>query len=393
MLTNIRRCAGIALACAGLFGCGDSVPTSGLPEGACSNPLSAPVLTLVDSVILAENDTLFLGSPAATFTLDVAGQYFIPDRGNNRVLQYSAAGAMVRTFGRQGSGPGEFRGLGNAVMVTMGRVWQDDYARKRINLFDTSGSFVEAVPYQGRLSGLKAAGSSAWAGLLDASRSLGVAEIDANNPADSLAASMVSLPLAYSRFPMLSYWDHTSVLVTGDTLVIAFGGVEYLVRYQRSGTPIDTVWVPTCRRQGSPEEIVAQAFGSMPRNAEEQARVAEMQLKISGLMGSWRLSDGRILVWYQDPSQDSSGVFLSRAFLSVLSPDLQRACVDAQVYGPGSGKAVLAVHNDQVHLLDQVVLHRESKSVVQTVIRKYSIDTDQCRWLGTSAPRSPPGMR
>ena len=69
------------------------MPTSGLPEGACSNPLSAPVLTLVDSVILAENDTLFLGSPAATFTLDVAGQYFIPDRGNNRCLLYTSDAA------------------------------------------------------------------------------------------------------------------------------------------------------------------------------------------------------------------------------------------------------------------------------------------------------------
>lgn len=393
MSTSLRRWISSACVILGVSGCSDNLPITLASEAVCSDPRSAPVLALRDSVILAESDSIYLGNPAATFTLDERGQYFIPDRGNNRILQFSASGALVRTFGRRGSGPGEFGGLGNAIMVARGRVWQNDYTRNRISVFDTTGTFMRTVHHQGRLSGLKGAGGTAWAGLLVGSRMPGVAGFDTEQPPDSLLASMISLPDAYARFPMLSYWDHTSVLDGGETLLVAFGGVEYLVRYERSGTPIDTVWVPACRRQGSPEEIVAQAFRAMARTAEEQARVQDMQLKISGLLGSWRLSDGRILVWYQDPRNGPGGTFLSRAYLSVLSPDLRRACVDAELSGPGSDKAILSVHNDQVHLLDQVILPGESRNSVQSVIRRYSVVTDDCLWVGTGAPWPHAGVR
>jgi len=350
-------------------------------------------LTLVDTVMLAESDSVYLGRPAAAFTLDADGQYFIPDRGNTRILQFSTAGSLIRTYGRRGSGPGEFSELGNAIMVTRGRVWQDDYMRRRISVSDTTGRFVRTIRYQGRLSGLKAAGSTGWAGLLDARRTFAVAVFDTDQPPDSLVASMISLPAAYDQYSRLAHWDHTSVLARGDTLVVAFGGVDYLVRYDKAGTPIDTAWVPACRRQGSPEGILAQAFRSMPRTAEQQARVMELELQISGLHGLWRLTDGRILVWYQDVRNGPNRSYLSRAYLSVLSPDLRRACVDAELSGPGSEKAILAVHNDQVHLLDQVEVPDVSRSAVRSVIRRYRIDTDQCRWVGTGAPWPHEGVR
>lgn len=383
------RLASIVMTCVGATGCGDKLPVIATLEAACADTRSAPLLTLVDTVVLAESDTIYLGSPAATFTLDGAGHYFIPDRGNNRVLQFSNTGALVRTFGRQGSGPGEFRGLGNAVMVAGGRLWQSDYVQRRISLFNTSGASLGDVPFDGRLSSLKLSDQGAWAGITDASLGLAVTRFDPTRTPDSLVPTMITLPSVYDEFPVLRYWDHTSVVAWNDTLVVAFGGVEYVVRYKDNGSPIDTAWVPACRRQGSPPDILAQGFRSTPRTAEEQSRAEEIQTKISGLLGMWRFSDGQILVWYQDPRKDSSGLYRSRAYLSVLSPDLQRACVDAELAGSGSERAILAVQDDYVHLLDQVVGDRGAGSEVRSVVRRYSIDTSQCKWLATSRPVIP----
>lgn len=81
----------------------------------CGDRPGLPVLTLVDSVVLAESDAEYLANPAAGFLVDTGGQLLIPDAGANRVRVYQADGSLERVIGRSGSGPGNFEEPGASV--------------------------------------------------------------------------------------------------------------------------------------------------------------------------------------------------------------------------------------------------------------------------------------
>lgn len=371
----------------GVWGCGNSSGSDAAHQPAvCGDPRTAPQLALVDTVVLAESDSAYLGNPAATFTSDGTGRLYVPDMGNNRLLRFSPDGELERVFGRPGRGPGEFTGIGYAALVEPGRVWQSDYRQRRISLFDTTGRPIREIPVQGRLSSLHQSGATIWAGLTDHGTGFAVARIDATVLADSLRATMIAIPREYDEYPVLSSWDDVRIAAWADTLVLAFGGVDYLVRYDASGTPMDTAWVPACRRQGSPREILERGFKTRARSAAEQDAMDQIVTRISGLLGMWRLSDGHFLVWYQDPRWEPGRILRSTAYLSVLSPDLSRACVDARLSAPGSGRTHLTMADDQVLLLDQVVVQQGASPQVRSVVRRYSIDIGACEWLETTKP-------
>lgn len=373
----------------GVWACNDQPVGNANQSAACADPLSAPQLALVDSVLLAESDSVYLGNPAATFTSDAAGRIYIPDMGNNRLLIFGPDGALHRVVGAPGRGPGEFTGIGYAALVEADRIWQSDYRQRRVSLFDSTGRYMRDIALRGRLSSLYRSGGTIWAGITDHASGLAVARMDPTAIVDSLRPTLVTLPSQYDEYPVLSSWDDIRIAGWADTLVVAFGGVDYLVRYDTSGVPRDTAWVPSCRRQGSPPEILERGFRARPRSAEEQEAMDQIVTRISGLLGMWRLSDGQFLVWYQDPRWETGRILRSTAYLSVLSPDLSRACVDAQLSAPGSGRTHLAMADDQVLLLDQVVSGRGPSPEVRSVVRRYRIDTTRCKWLATSRPGAP----
>ncbi len=72
------------------------------------------------------------------------GELFVCDGyGNARVHRFSSTGELLLSWGRPGSGPGEFR-LPHAVWVTgSGRVLVADRENDRIQVFDAEGGFRE----------------------------------------------------------------------------------------------------------------------------------------------------------------------------------------------------------------------------------------------------------
>lgn len=347
-------------------------------------------LSAADSVVLAEEDTAFVGMPGASITVGIAGEWYIPDASQNRVLVFSPSGSLIRILGRQGQGPGEFSGVGPFGVAVDSLVLIPDFGGRRLNVYHATGAAIGSIPYDGYLARLGRDRSTVWLGLLDLGNRRALLSVSAERlrhpeAIQPLVASLVATPAQYREYPRLLDFSDVAVAATGDTLVYGFGGLSFLVRTVLGATTSDTVVVPTCGRRGSPLAAVGDLLKRRPRTPEEDLSVSEQTAAaLSALLNIWRLETGEYLIWYQDPVIESRGRILKGvAFLSILSPDLRRACVDARIEAPGIGRPRLGLAGDTVLVLDQVV-SAAAPDRATTVVRKYPLDRSTCQWVSTA---------
>ena len=72
------------------------------------------------------------------------GSIFVSDGyGNSRVAKYSKSGTYVTAWGKKGTGEGEFNIPHSIVIDSRDRVYVGDRENHRIQIFDTSGRFLE----------------------------------------------------------------------------------------------------------------------------------------------------------------------------------------------------------------------------------------------------------
>ena len=83
-------------------------------------------------------------SSDASVTLGPNGQIFVIEFNGDRVTVFSGDGDFVRSFGRLGEGPGEFRRPTAMAWDGMGRLWVADFDG-RYHVFDATGTFRKTV--------------------------------------------------------------------------------------------------------------------------------------------------------------------------------------------------------------------------------------------------------
>jgi len=72
------------------------------------------------------------------------GEIFVADGyGNHRVHKFSSDGQLLLSWGRQGTGPGEFALVHNIWIDKSGRVLVNDDENHRIQIFNSEGDFLE----------------------------------------------------------------------------------------------------------------------------------------------------------------------------------------------------------------------------------------------------------
>ena len=92
------------------------------------------------------------------------GEVYVLDSGNHRVKVFAAAdGRFLRSFGSEGSGPGEFQQLAVRMDVGNGIVAVMD-AGRRLHSFRPSGEFIETMTLGQMLPAGSMAGEFRWAG-------------------------------------------------------------------------------------------------------------------------------------------------------------------------------------------------------------------------------------
>ena len=84
-----------------------------------------------------------------------SGDIFVTDGHgkNDRVVKFSKDGRFIKTWGRHGSGPGEFDQPHDiSIGGSQGRVYVADRSNDRVQIFDQNGSFIAAWKQFGRPS-------------------------------------------------------------------------------------------------------------------------------------------------------------------------------------------------------------------------------------------------
>lgn len=96
--------------------------------------------------------------PAAFFRVfptsigvDSLGNLYVLDAGNFSIAVFDRGGRHLRSFGREGEGPGELGFPSDLAVTPTGEVAVYDFARRALVLFDAAGSFTGTFPLPGPL--------------------------------------------------------------------------------------------------------------------------------------------------------------------------------------------------------------------------------------------------
>ena len=109
--------------------------TPGVP-GNGPNSFNAPA-----DVVVADNGDFFVADGHADDT-------------NNRIVKFSSDGKFIKSWGKTGYGPGEFRTLHGLAIDARGRLFAADRSNNRVQIFDQEGNHLATWTQFGRPSGI-----------------------------------------------------------------------------------------------------------------------------------------------------------------------------------------------------------------------------------------------
>jgi streptogramin lyase len=114
--------------------------------GVAGNPPDA--LTEPTSVLVAPNGDIFITEGHSGQNVDA------PPNTVARVSRFTQDGKFIGSFGKLGSGPGEFRTPHDIAMDSLGRLYVADRGNMRIQILDQNGGFITEWKQFGRPSGV-----------------------------------------------------------------------------------------------------------------------------------------------------------------------------------------------------------------------------------------------
>ncbi len=127
---------------------------------ACSEPTAAPGTHIDELAVLSLDEEVRIGSfddPVTGFSRigDVwvapDGEVWVAETQADEIRVYSSDGELLRTYGRSGDGPGEFRSIYDFGLVG-DTLWVSDSGHRRTTLFSLDGDVLETVTAQVEVS-------------------------------------------------------------------------------------------------------------------------------------------------------------------------------------------------------------------------------------------------
>ena len=248
-----------------------------------------------------------------------AGNYYVVDRRATRVHIVAADGKLVRSFGKQGPGPGEIAVAGDIGFVG-NHVVVRDMGKHTIELYAPDGAFVKSIPLgrvgfgfttidpDGIIAAQLASGGQSWirVGLDGATRPL---------PVPAAAAAHGATPCVR----VATFGDRVAQLdcaVPVVTVSNQAGAIERVIAIRR-----DTILATDAQLQTVRENLQRDmAANSLPASLAQG--LLESTLRNARIVKPWRAVrrdrvTGVIALWEQAPADIGGG----NATLHLLSPD------------------------------------------------------------------------
>lgn len=329
----------------------------------------SPSLTVVTTLDLQETDSVYLANPASLWA-NSNGDFVVADRGRSEVLIFDRSGGIRRRLGRSGPGPGEFTALGPAFAMGDSMIGAVDYGKGAIQLFRTiTGNFVRSRSLDAMPLYVVDADHAILFGAISRVKRKGVVRWDLRR--DSMDY-LVELPLPYRRNRQLAEtWPMTAAVPRQGRFVVGFGADPAVMIIDTAGEVQDSFEIPVRKRRGVPsdlERLVDPTFDM------EQGKLLAMT---SVLLSVGALSDGSLVFVHFDP-QVQGRTAVAAGYVTVVAPDLSRACVDGVLQADDEPIPVLRFRGDTLFAIRQRV---DSTSRASSAIVGYLIDTKGCRWV------------
>ena len=371
---TINRVAAVMIAvlCAGC--------TGDVPRPARNGDAGTPRLSLADSVVLQETDSLYLGSPGALTVTPT--RLFVSDGQSERVVSFSPEGRVVSVYGKKGKGPGELTNPGPVAVIGDSVLVVTDRSTRTLSTFDLrSGRFGRSVRFMGNPLSLVPSGDTVWFGAIR--MGAGTSTAFWALAADSVEYAGPRPPAAYFESPQLAA-IHTFAPIErwSDTILVGYTGHHALYVADGSGALRDSLVPPAVHRRGVPVDLGAR-FARGGLTPEQEASMSSV------LAGVHHTPSGAILLVHLDYVIRGTAP-TATGYVSVLSPDLRRACVDARLDLSQDARPVIGFLGDTIYTLEQ---HVAVENRASTVVRKYTIDSDGCSWRPADASANAGGSR
>ena len=338
-----------------------------------------PTVTKVGSVVLQENDSLFISRPSQ-MGITRGGGIVVGDAFAQHAIWFDSAGRPTRIFGRKGSGPGEFRMMGEPVPLGDSLLVIPDDALRRLQLFHVrSGKVQREISDMPRVRGMTVQDSVVWFTTFVSADST---DRDASGPPATLGQLDLTtggmrlggaLPVAFIMFPALGGTHSISPLTVTDTgVLVGVSGLDSLILHSATDlTVLRAVRLPAVRRRQVDPDIT-----ELRKAFDGQRPPAESWKSASFLVGLHALASGEIVVLHMD--QDLVGQsIVSRPFVSLVSADLTRACVDTPVLLPSDARIAFALGYNRVVLLTQ----EARGDRVQATAHVFTVSSAGCTWI------------
>jgi hypothetical protein len=282
------------------------------------------------------------------------------------VLRFSAGGRLLRPYGRRGDGPGELRDPG-AVEVAGSEVVVVDVGAHRLTRFRREdGAFLGTVRFRGVLTSIQPSNGRLWLGGLDLERNTSLASW---TPGQREVRAMGTVPAEFAQSaPLAGIYTGAEVAAWGDTVLVGYEGLNRMTLFRTDGVPIRTLRVPVRARKGEMPNVV-RAMEHLDFPAQFSANSVLFRLA--------RLPGGNLALVHYDQQIDGS-LITARVFLTVLSPDFSRACVDREIPVSRDAQPYTAFHGDTLYIVQQAVRGDRASAYVD----RYHIDERACPGVG-----------
>jgi len=263
----------------------------------------------------------------AGFGVGRGGDVFVIDR-SQEVRQFSSTGDFVRTMGRQGEGPGEFRDAMGIAFDPDGNAWIADGALRRYSVFDPDGAFQRTLPM------IVMGFAPPWEGVFDSEGRLYDESVGLSSPSD--------VPFLSVRMDRSGHIDTIPELSYAIPLVGAYLPPDLLDRLVFSFDTAGTAWLGRTDQY----RIVHQRLDSW-----DTLRVVERALRPVPLTDAEKDSIARPLARLGLPTSDLPAV---RPVFQRLYAGPDGTLLVQLVTPPSANESVFDVFDREGRLLGQV---------------------------------------